>query len=123
MGVNTSSYLVAPKIFGGVFITPFLIIIAAAVGMVGGYAAGILSGFLTPAEYFEGLNRSFDSYTVFVMLVKSLIFAFIITSIACYQGYYVKGGSLEIGAASTRAVVYSCIAIVLADYLIAALLL
>ncbi len=123
MGVNTSSYLIGPKISAAFFIIPFLVIIAAALGIGGGLMAGVASGILSPGEYYEGLTRGFDSYTVVIMLVKAVIFAFILTSIACYQGYYVKGGALEIGAASTRAVVLADIVILLADYLIAAILL
>ncbi|MBX2846252.1 MAG: ABC transporter permease [Saprospiraceae bacterium] len=123
MGVNTTSYLVAPKVFGAVFVVPLLIIISAAVGILGGYVAGSASGLLTPDQYEAGLLNDFKEYGVFVMLVKSLFFAFLITSISCYHGYHVKGGALEIGDASTRAVVQSCIAIVFFDFIIAAVLL
>ena len=123
MGVNTTAYLVGPKIFGGVFIIPFLVIISAALGIMGGWLAGALSGLITSPEYLDGLTRTFGTYGTFVMLIKALIFAFLITSISCFQGYYVKGGSIAIGNASTRAVVNSSIAILLSDYIIAAVLL
>ncbi len=123
MGVNTTAYLVGPKVIGGIFIIPFLVIISAALGIFGGLLATIAGGLSTSQEYFTGLTDSFGTYGTFVMIVKSIIFAFIITSISCFQGFYVKGGSIAIGNASTRAVVDSSIAILLSDYLIAALLL
>lgn len=123
MGINTTSYLILPKVFGGIFIIPFLVIISAALGIVGGWLAGAGSGLVTTPEYIDGIVSSFKTYGSLVMLVKAIIFAFLITSISCFQGFYVKGGSIEIGSASTRAVVNSSIAILLSDYLIAALLL
>lgn len=123
MGVNTTSFLVAPKVVGGVFIIPFLIIVSAALGIMGGLIASVGSGFTSYEEFLDGLTRNYSSYGSFVMIIKAIIFAFLITSISAYQGFYVKGGSIEIGNASTRAVVNSSIAILLSDYLIAALLL
>jgi len=122
MGINTTSYLVGPKIIGGVIVIPFLIIIAAAIGIYGGMMAGVLGDLFTQDQYVEGIRRGFSGKTVRIMLIKSVVFAFIITSVSCFQGFYVKGGALDIGAASTRAVVYSIIAILFANYLIAALL-
>ena len=123
MGVNTTSYLVAPKVAGGIFIIPFLIIVSAFLGILGGWFASVASGFTTSEEFLSGLTRSYDGYGTFVMLIKAIIFAFLITSISSFQGFYVKGGSIEIGNASTRAVVNSSIAILLSDYIIAAVLL
>ena len=123
MGVNTTSYLVAPKVVAGVFIIPFLVIISAALGIFGGLLAGLASQMVTYHEYVDGITGNFDEYGTWIMLLKAAVFGFLITSIASYQGFYVKGGSIEIGNASTRAVVNACIAILLSDYLIAALLL
>ncbi|MCD8529213.1 MAG: ABC transporter permease [Chitinophagales bacterium] len=123
MGVNTKSYLIGPKIAGAMFIVPFLIVTAVFLGIVGGGLAGSLGGFFTPDEYVRGLQDGHENYYIVVMLIKSYVFAFIITSISCFQGYYVKGGALEIGSASTRAVVNSSIVIIIANFLIAYLLL
>lgn len=123
MGVNTTSYLVAPKVFAGVFIIPFLVLVSAALGILGGLIATVASGFTSYESFLDGLTRNYSGYGTFVMIIKSIIFAFLITSISSYQGFYVKGGSIAIGNASTRAVVNSSIAILLSDYLIAALLL
>lgn len=122
MGVNTLNYLVGPRIMGAVLIIPFLVIIAAALGMFGGMLAATASGI--PAEIYErGLHSWFEVFNVNLMLVKAVVFAFILSSIACYQGFYVKGGALELGKASTRAVVQASILILAFDYLIAEVLL
>lgn len=123
MGVNTTSYLVAPKVLGAILIIPFLIIMAVFLGILGGWAAGVMGGFYSADEYVRGLQDGTEVYYVVVMLIKAVVFAFIITTIACYQGFYVKGGALEIGNASTRAVVNSSIVIIVANFLIAFILL
>lgn len=123
MGVNTTAYLIGPKIIGALLIVPLLIIMAVFLGVVGGGLAGVLGDFFTLADYERGLQDGHENYYVVVMMIKSYIFAFIITSVSCYQGFYVKGGALEIGSASTRAVVNSSIFIIIANFLIAFLLL
>lgn len=122
MGVNTAAYLVGPKIFAGCVVIPCLVIIAAGISMSGGYLAAVSSGFVTPNDYLFGLHSFFESYYVFMMIVKAVVFGFILTSVACYKGYYVSGGSIELGKASTQAVVLSNIMILVADYLIALML-
>lgn len=122
MGVNTAAYLVMPKVVAALFVIPMLVCISAFVSIIGGYVASVPTGFFLHAEYIQGLRSFFEPYNVFMMLVKAVVFAFILTSVACYQGYHVKGGSIELGEASTRAVVYSNILILLADYIIAMLL-
>lgn len=119
MGVNTLAFLVLPKIIAAFIMIPILVICAAAVSMVGGYIASVPTGILADAEYVRGLRTFFMPFNVTMMLVKAGVFSFIITSISCYQGYYVKGGSIELGAASTRAVVYSDIFILFADLVLA----
>ncbi|MFT4969843.1 MAG: phospholipid/cholesterol/gamma-HCH transport system permease protein [Chitinophagales bacterium] len=123
MGVNTTAYLIGPKIIGALIIIPFLIIMAVFLGIIGGLIAGTMGGFYSGAEYVRGLQDGHETYYVVVMLIKCYVFAFIITTISCYQGFYVKGGALEIGNASTRAVVNSSIVIIVANFLIAFLLL
>lgn len=121
MGVNTTSYLIAPKILAALFVIPFLIIFAAFLGIVGGYIVSNFSPYLTPTDYVYGLRQFFIPYNVTLMMIKSLVFAFILTSVSCYHGYFVKGGSIELGNASTQAVVMSNILILLADFMIASL--
>jgi phospholipid/cholesterol/gamma-HCH transport system permease protein len=122
MGVNTPSYLVGPKVIAAMLTVPLLVVFAAFLGCFGGYAAVMASAELGNAEYRDGLRIFFDEFYVTIMLVKSVVFAFLLTSISCYQGYYVSGGALEIGRASTRAVVFSSVMILLADYVLALLL-
>ena len=123
MGVNTPGYLIAPKIVAAMVSIPMLVILALALGLGGGWAAGVSMDYYTSQEYVKGLQDGMDAYYLFLMLLKSVINGFIITSISCYQGYFVKGGPLELGAASTRAVVISNIAIIVANFLVASLLL
>ncbi len=119
MGVNTAAYLIAPKVIAAVTVIPLLVTLSAFVSILGGYLASVPAGLITDDEYIRGLRSFFVPYNVFVMYVKSFVFAYILTTVSCYQGYYVKGGSIELGKASTQAVVYSDILILLADYIIA----
>ena len=123
MGINTKAYLVAPKILAALVMIPLLVVISAGLGIWGGRLAGVMAGVIAPNVYDKGLLQDFKPYNVFFALVKGYTFAYIISSISAYYGYYVKGGALEIGRSSTRAVVVSCVAILFADYILAALLL
>jgi len=115
MGVNTSSYLVLPKLIAAVLVIPLLVTIALIIGISGGYIAAVYVGGLTNYEFQKGLRFLFDPYNVVMMYVKAITFSLIITSVACFQGYFVTGGSIELGHASTRAVVYGSITILIAD--------
>jgi phospholipid/cholesterol/gamma-HCH transport system permease protein len=123
MGINTKTYLILPKILAALLTIPMLIIIAGGLGIWGGRLAGTLSGILSPEEFDTGLLSSFVPYNVFFALIKAYTFAFIISSISAFYGYYVNGGALEIGRSSTKSVVVSCIAILFADYILSQLLL
>lgn len=122
MGINTASYLVAPKIIAAMIVVPLLIIFSAALAILGGYIAAVYGGMVSDSDYVLGVNSFFAEYNVFMMLVKAVVFAFILTSVSCYMGYYAYGGSIELGKASTQAVVTSNILILLADYLLATVL-
>ncbi|MBC7827912.1 MAG: ABC transporter permease [Chitinophagaceae bacterium] len=123
MGINTKTYLVLPKILAALLTIPALVIISMGLGIMGGRVAGTMSGIL-PANLFDnGLLENFVPYNVVFAMSKAYTFAFLISSIPAYYGYYVQGGSLEIGRSSTKAVVVSCVAILFADYILAALLL
>jgi len=123
MGINTKTYLILPKIVAALIVVPFLVILAAVLGIWGGKFAGELSGILPPQIYNQGLLEDFIPYNVFFAMSKSYTYAFIISSVPAYYGYHVEGGSLEIGRASTKAVILSCILILFADYTLAAILL
>lgn len=123
MGINTKAYLVLPKILAAIVTIPMLIVLAMVLGIWGGRIAGTASGILSGDTYDKGLREGFNAYNVFFSLVKAYTFAYIISSVPAYYGYNVQGGPLEIGRASTKAVVVSCILILLADYVLSALLL
>ncbi|HEY8386976.1 MAG TPA: ABC transporter permease [Parasegetibacter sp.] len=123
MGINTKTYLILPKIFGALLMIPILVVISAALGIWGGRLAGVMSGIVSPSAYDSGLVQSFMPFNVIFALIKAYTFAFIISSIPAYYGYYVQGGALEIGRASTKSVVVSCVLILFADYVLAAILL
>ncbi len=123
MGINTKAYLVMPKILAAILVIPLLVVIATVLGIWGGRLAGTMSGILSAATYDKGLLDGFVPFNVIFAMCKAYTFAFIVSSIPAYFGYHVKGGALEIGRASTKAVVVSCIMILFADYLLAALLL
>ncbi len=123
MGINSASYLVLPKIVASLMMFPLLVIVAAVCSMVGGYLAGTLTEILTPTEYIYGIRYSFNEYFITFALIKSFVFAFLISSISSFRGYYTQGGALEVGISSTQAVTTSIIAVLLADYFLAYLLL
>jgi phospholipid/cholesterol/gamma-HCH transport system permease protein len=116
MGINTKTYLIIPKIIAGMIMIPFLIIIAIAVCIWGGYLAGMFSHILTRQQFFLGLTSGFVPYNLFFAMIKAFTFSLIISIIPSYYGYYVEGGALEIGRASTTSVVVSCVLILCADY-------
>jgi len=122
MGVNTAAFLVMPKIIASICVVPLLVAVAATVSMAGAFVASVPTGLFTTAEYVEGMRAFFVPYNVFMMFVKAFVFGYLLASISCYKGYYVKGGSIELGKASTQAVVLSNIMILLADYIIAIVL-
>jgi phospholipid/cholesterol/gamma-HCH transport system permease protein len=123
MGINTKAYLILPKILAALLVIPMLVVIAAVLGIWGGRLAGTTANIISNTVYDKGLLEGFLPYNVFFALVKAYTFSFLISSVSAYFGYFVKGGSLEIGRASTKAVVTSCIMILFADYILAALLL
>lgn len=123
MGINSVSYLVLPKIIATVLVYPMLVIIAGFLSIMGGYIASMVTGIVTETEYVYGIRYDFNEFSVTFALIKSVFFAFLISSISSYKGYYTKGGALEVGKASTSAVTNSCIAILTADFLLAQLLL
>jgi len=123
MGINTKAYLILPKIAASLVTIPLLVVIAMVLGIWGGRMAGTASHILSPETFDKGLVMNFTPYNVTFALIKSYTFAFIISSIPAYYGYYVKGGALEIGKSSTKSVVVSCIMLLFADYVLSQLLL
>ncbi len=123
MGVNSAAYLILPKILAGIFIFPFLIIISMFLGVFGGMLISWATGIVTVNDYIYGIQFDFKPFSITYALIKSLVFAFVITSISSYFGYYAKGSALEVGRSSTDAIVYSSILILLLNYILTQLIL
>ncbi|MBC7865794.1 MAG: ABC transporter permease [Bacteroidia bacterium] len=123
MGVNSAAYLIMPKIIGSVFIFPFLIIISMFLGILGGYVMGVATGACSSYEYIFGIQSFFVPFNIAYALTKTVIFAFIITSVSSYHGYYTHGGALEVGKASTKSVVYNSIIILITNLVVTKLML
>jgi len=123
MGINSASYLVLPKVIASLLMFPLLVIVAGVCALVGGYVVGVLGEIITPNDYVFGLRFSYNEFTVIFALIKAVVFSFLVSSISSYQGYYTEGGALEVGVSSTKAVTNSVIAVLLADYFLAQLLL
>ncbi|HEX5002222.1 MAG TPA: ABC transporter permease [Bacteroidia bacterium] len=123
MGINSTGYLILPKMIAAIFITPFLVLISMFVGIMGGWLAGELSGVIPSNEFIKGLQYQFIPFNITFAIIKTVVFAFIIVSISSYQGFYTQGGALEVGQSSTRAVVYSSVLILIFDYILTQLIL
>ncbi len=123
MGINSANFLALPKILASLFINPFLYILSVFVGISGGLIASTSTGGSTLQDFVHGLRHDFKPHFVSYSLIKMLVFAFIITSVASYYGYYVKGGALQVGRASTKAVVSSSILILIMNLVLTQILL
>lgn len=123
MGVNSSNFLVLPKIVGFLVFMPVLVVFSIFTALFGGYLVAAFTDIITVSKYVYGLQALFREWYVWYGLIKSLFFSFIITSVASYFGYYVKGGALDVGKASTNSVVASSILILLVDVILTKLLL
>jgi phospholipid/cholesterol/gamma-HCH transport system permease protein len=123
MGVNSSSFLVLPKVVAFVCFMPVLVILCMGTSLVGGYLVALVTDLITVSRYVYGLQAMFTEWYVWYAIIKSLVFAFIIASVASFYGYYVRGGALEVGKASTKGVVSSSILILLFDVILTKLLL
>lgn len=123
MGINSASYLILPRVMAFVLMMPVLVIYSMAIGLLGGYCVGLFTDIITVSDYLLGIQYAFIPYYIFYSLVKSLVFAFIISSVASFYGYYVKGGALDVGRASTNAVVNSSVLILFFNLIITGLML
>ncbi|HEY1038763.1 MAG TPA: ABC transporter permease [Bacteroidia bacterium] len=123
MGINSAGYLILPKVVAAMFINPFLIVISMFLGVLGGYIFGVASGACTSYEYIFGIQSFFIPFNIYYSLTKTIVFAFIITSVSAFHGYYTSGGALEVGKASTRSVVYNSVLILIANLIITQLML
>ncbi|WP_138432011.1 MlaE family ABC transporter permease [Fodinibius saliphilus] len=123
MGFNSVSFLVLPRVLSGLIMFPMLYIFASISGILGGLVAGFMSGAVTPAEYVEGARALFYPWDVTFGLLKAFVFGYVITSISCFKGYYASGGAEGVGNSTTQATVLSCIYVLLADFVLAAVFL
>lgn len=123
MGVNSAAYLILPKIIASIFIFPFLVVLSMFMGIFGGWFFGIVTEVVTSQEFLYGIQFDFKPFNVTYALIKTVVFAFVITSVSSYFGYYTKGGALEVGRSSTKSVVYSSIIILLLNLILTQLLL
>jgi phospholipid/cholesterol/gamma-HCH transport system permease protein len=123
MGVNSAGYLILPKIIAACMIIPFLVIISMFLGIGAGALIGVMANLVSYSNYEQGLHLDFKPFSVAYAIIKSFVFAFLMTTISAYCGYYVKGGALEVGKASTQAVVYSVVFIMIFNVILTILLL
>jgi phospholipid/cholesterol/gamma-HCH transport system permease protein len=123
MGINSANHLILPKITAAVFINPFLIVLSMFLGILGGYVIGVWSGACSSYEYIYGIQAYFIPFNVYYALIKTAIFAFILTSVSAYYGYFTEGGALEVGRASTKSVVANSILILISNFVVTKLML
>lgn len=123
MGINAPNFLIFPKVTAAILINPILIILSMGFGIVGGYLVAATTNLVTTQDYLEGIRDVFEGFTIVYALIKTVVFAFIITTISGFEGYFVKGGAIDVGSASTRAVVWSSIMIILFNLILTQLLL
>ncbi len=122
MGVNSINYLVFPKMIA-MLLYPFVISIAMFLGIIGGMAACVYGGFSTLEDYITGIQLDFIPFHMAYAFIKTLVFAFILATIPSFHGYYMKGGALEVGKASTVAFVWTSVVIILLNYILTQMLL
>lgn len=123
MGINSLNHLVLPKVLATVTFYPFLIVLSMFLGIMGGYVAGMTTGIFSDVDFVFGVKQDFDPFLIKYAIIKTLVFAFLIATVPSYHGYYVKGGSIAVGKASTQSVVWTIILIVIANYFLTQMLL
>ena len=123
MGVNSAGFLVLPKVISSTILSPLLMLLSLALGLVGGWVVVAATNIIPPPSYITGIKAFYNGYYIFYSCFKMSLFCFMISSIAAFQGYYAKGGSLGVGRSSTRAIVVTSILILLADLIVTQLML
>jgi len=123
IGVNAPSYLILPKVVALMFFNPILIILSMFLGIFGGYLAADVVGVVSTHDFIQGLQIAFNPFYISYALIKTVVFAFLITTISAYYGYYVKGGAIEVGTNATNAVVSSSVAVIVSNYILTQMLL
>ena len=123
MGLNSIGYLIVPRVIAGIVMFPVLYVAACFVGIGGGMLIGHIGGFVPAGEFLDGAREFFQPFDPIFGVIKSLVFGFLITSISCFKGYYTRGGAEGVGRATTQAAVASCVFLLIADLVLAAILL
>ncbi len=123
MGINSLNYLVLPKVIAALLFYPAIVILSMILGILGGWVAGVLTHLFLTEDYIYGIRLEFNPYFLKYAIIKTLVFAFVIVTVSAYHGYNVRGGALEVGRASTRAVVWTSIVIILLNYFLTQMLL
>ncbi|HSP12346.1 MAG TPA: ABC transporter permease [Salegentibacter sp.] len=122
MGINSLNYLIFPKVIA-MLTYPFVIAISMFLGIIGAYVAAVFGGFVAPEDFVQGLQDDFDPFHLTYAFVKTFLFAFILATVPAYHGYYMKGGALEVGQASTTSFVWTSVVLIVTNYLVTQLLL
>lgn len=122
MGINSLNYLVFPKIVA-LMLYPFVIVLSMFLGILGGWTAGVYGGFVNSVDFINGLQEDFIPYHLFYAFFKTFVFAFILATVPSWQGYYMRGGALEVGKASTNSFVWTSVLIIASNYIVTQLLL
>ena len=123
MGINALNHLVLPKVIATVLFYPFIVLLAMILGIYGGWVAGVITDLFDSNTYIEGIRLDFEPYLVRYSVIKTIVFAFMIATIPSYYGFYVKGGSIDVGKASTKAVVWTSVVIIVLNYFLTQMLL
>ncbi len=123
MGINALNHLILPKVFATVTFYPFLVLLAMILGIFGGWVSGFATGLFSSNDYIIGIREDFKPFLIQYSLIKTMVFAFVIATVPSFYGYYVKGGSLEVGKASTQAVVWTSVVIIVLNYFLTQMLL
>ena len=123
MGVNSANFLILPKIIAGLLTFPFIVTISMMVSIAGGYLAAVMWGISTSIDFIAGLNYWFVPFEIVYAILKATFFSFLITSVSAFHGYYASGGAVDVGKSSTKAVVYSSIALLLSNLIITKIIL
>jgi phospholipid/cholesterol/gamma-HCH transport system permease protein len=119
MGINATSYLVLPKTIASVVMFPMLVILAGFMSIFAGYWTAVVTGVITGTDYITGIQMEFNPFGVVFALIKAVCYGYLVATISAYKGFFTSGGALEVGQSSTNAVTSSCIAILIADYVLA----
>lgn len=122
MGINSINYLVFPK-FIAMLLYPFVISIAMFLGILGGMAAAIYGGYVSYGDYIDGIQQEFETFQIIYAFIKTFVFAFVLATVPSFYGYFMKGGALEVGKASTSSFVWTSVVIILLNYVLTSLML